>query len=76
MSEKNLPPQSMDMQFARPEESVCKTCKFRMPDDVIERKDGSKVIIEQWRNARCGKYDQKPVGVLFSNELCGLYEHD
>ncbi len=76
MSEKRLPPQSMDMELARPKESVCKTCKFRKPDDVIERKDGSKAVIEQWRNAKCEKYDQKPVEVLFDNQLCGLYEHD
>ena len=71
---KNLPPQSMDMQFARPEGAVCQTCKHRKKDSVISRADGSKAVIPQWSNAECGKYEQKPMGILFDGEGCVFYE--
>ena len=76
MSEKNLPPQSMDMQFARPEKSKsqCATCKYRKPDTVLKNKDGSITIIEQWDNNECEEYLCKPVGVVFGDVHCTLYE--
>ena len=66
----------MDMQFARPEKSVCQTCKYRKHDDEIKHSDGSVSIIAQWNNAECAKYKQKPLGVLFDNEGCVFYEKD
>lgn len=65
----------MDMHFSRPEKSLCMTCKFRKPDDVGIRKDGRKFIIEQWNNAECDKYLQKPVDVIFGdNWNCRFYK--
>lgn len=76
MDKKNKPSQSMDMQFARPEakKSQCPTCKYRKPDSVFKNKDGSTTVIEQWCNCACEKYDFKPVGVVFGDVHCTLYE--
>ena len=76
MYEKGLPPQSMDMQFARPEKekSQCSKCKFRKPDDVIIRADGSRLVIEQWDNNECEIYLSKPVGVVFGDASCEFFK--
>ena len=76
MSEKKLPPQSMDMQIARPEKAMCQTCRYRKRDSVITMKNGSKVVISQWSNAECEKYEQKPMGIVFNDEGCAFYEKD
>lgn len=76
MGKKRLPPQSMDMQFSRPEKSVCQTCRFRKPDYVFERADGSIGIITQWDNAECEKYIHKPMEVLFDDANCVFYESE
>ena len=71
---KRLPPQSMDMQISTPKKAVCQSCRFRMNDTVIRRADGSKVVIEQWNNSECEKYEDKPLAILFDNEGCVFYE--
>ena len=76
MSEKKKPAQSMDMQFARPKKSVCQTCKYRKKDTVIKKADGSEIVIQQWSNAECDKYEEKPMGIVFDDEGCVFYEKD
>ena len=79
MSErKELPAQSMDMELARPDRrgSLCPTCRFRKDDSIIRRGDGSVLVIEQWDNMQCKKYEYKPVGVVFDNQDCVFYERD
>lgn len=73
MSEKKLPAQSMDMQFARPqaEKSQCATCEFRMRDTKV----GSRVITG-WDKNFCDQYETKPYGVVFGDAHCGVYEKE
>ncbi len=66
----------MDMQFARPKRSVCQTCRFRKPDYVFQRADGSIGVITQWDNAEFEKYIQKPMEILFDNANCLFFKRE
>ena len=72
----HLPSQSMDMQFSRPEaeKSQCPTCSFREPDVTHIRSDGSQLVITGWDKYFCAQYEDKPIGVVFGDALCKLYE--
>lgn len=57
-----------------PDKIVCKTCKFKKPDSIINGR-----VFPQYIKGVCLKYLEpktKPAAVLFDNADCIFYEHE
>ncbi len=69
---------SIDMEFARPDKNIClcAKCKYRKPDSVIKISDKETVVIEQWGNAECEYYIEKPDDIVWSGAGCEFFEKE
>ncbi len=71
-------PLSMDMGFGRPDKAkcLCSKCKYRMPDGVVKVSEERTVVIEQWDNAKCEYYDEKPDSIVWDGAYCKYFKAD
>lgn len=69
---------SVDMEFARPDKNVClcAKCKYRKPDGVVQISKERTIIIEQWSNAECEYYVEKPDAIIWAGAECEYFKLD
>ncbi len=54
-----------------PDDIQCKDCRYKMKNVIVMGN-----LIEKYKFGKCDKFEVKPNGILFRNELCPEYERD